>query len=134
MVRWDNGDEVDNLGHRDTYVLKLIGLIFSPGGHVRPDLFNRIPRYIERHGVEAGVEVANFEISHIKAYKDLFEQEGIDCDFIITRNMNVYISDDTAAQAKKIYEELASLGLSYVDDIHYTSGKLAEGVRHHSIS
>ncbi|KAB8264075.1 phosphoenolpyruvate phosphomutase-domain-containing protein [Aspergillus pseudonomiae] len=86
------------------------------GGHLRPDLYDRIPTYIKRHGVDAAAEVANFELSHIKVLKDLLAEENIDCDFNITRCLS------------KNYEDLVSRGLDFADDIHYTPSKNAQGI------
>ncbi|KAK1145753.1 hypothetical protein N8T08_003991 [Aspergillus melleus] len=98
------------------------------GGHLRPDLYGHIPTHLERHGAEAAAEVANFEIDHIKALKDLLVEENIDCDLNITRNMNVYSTEAAGKKAKSTVDLLASHGLKFVDDIHYTSEKNAEGV------
>ncbi|PLB43209.1 FAD dependent oxidoreductase [Aspergillus steynii IBT 23096] len=98
------------------------------GGHLRPDLYGHIPTYLERHGAEAAAEVANFEVDHIKVLKELLAEEGIDCDLNITRNMNVYRNDAAGKKAKSTVDLLASHGLGFVDDIHYTSEKNAEGV------
>ncbi|KAI9924487.1 hypothetical protein ASPWEDRAFT_102920 [Aspergillus wentii DTO 134E9] len=98
------------------------------GGHLRPDVYGHIPKYIERYGVEAGAELANFEISHVKAFKDLLAEEEIDCDFTVTRNMNVYLNDAAAEKAKKTYEALATQKLSFVDDLYFTPEKNAEGI------
>lgn len=98
------------------------------GGHLRPDLYGLIPTYIERHGIEAGAEVARFELAHMNAIKDVVAKENIDCDLNITRNMNVYLDEEGAVEAKKTFDALVAKGLSFVDDIHYTSEKNAEGV------
>ncbi|BCR84907.1 NAD(P)/FAD-dependent oxidoreductase [Aspergillus chevalieri] len=98
------------------------------GGHIRPDLYGHIPTYIERHGTEAGVELANFELSHVKALKDVIVKEEIDCDLNITRNMNVYLNEAHGEKAKRTYEALASQAHSFVEDIHYTPQKHAEGI------
>ena len=98
------------------------------GGHLRPDLYGRIPKYIKRHGVEAAAEVANFEVAHIQAFEELILEENIDCNLVITRNMNVYLNEDEADQANETYQSLAAQGLSFTDDIHYTSGEHAEAV------
>ncbi|KKA22961.1 hypothetical protein T310_3012 [Rasamsonia emersonii CBS 393.64] len=71
------------------------------GGHLRPDLYGLIPTYIERHGIEAGAEVARFELAHMNAIKDVVAKENIDCDLNITRNMNVYLDEEGAVEAKK---------------------------------
>ncbi|KAL5342886.1 FAD dependent oxidoreductase [Aspergillus crustosus] len=98
------------------------------GGHLRPDVYGNIPRYIKRHGLEAGAEVANFEIAHIKALKDLVAEEGIDCDLNLTRNMNVFLNEADGEKARKTYKALCSTGLAYTSDIHYTGPKDAEKI------
>ncbi|KAE8362928.1 FAD dependent oxidoreductase [Aspergillus caelatus] len=98
------------------------------GGHLRPDLYDRIPTYIKRHGVDAAAEVANFELNHIKAIKNLLAEENIDCDFNITRCLSVYLDEAAGEKAKKKYEDLVSRGLAFADDIHYTPSKNAEGI------
>lgn len=65
----------------------------------------------------------------MKAFKDLLAEEEIDCDFTVTRNMNVYLNDAAAEKAKKTYEALAAQKLSFVDDLYFTPEKNAEGVR-----
>lgn len=66
----------------------------------------------------------------MKALKDVITKEGIDCDLNITRNMNVYLNEAAGEKAKQTYDALATQGLSFVDDIHYTPQKHAEGVSH----
>ncbi|KAL2852955.1 FAD dependent oxidoreductase [Aspergillus pseudoustus] len=98
------------------------------GGHLRPDLYGNIPKYIERYGVDAGAEVANFEISHIPALKKVIAEENIDCDLNLTRSMNVYLNEEEGEQAKQIYEALVARGLEYTSDLHYTPHKYAEKI------
>jgi hypothetical protein len=95
---------------------------------LRPDLYGNIPKHIERHGLDAGAEVANFEIAHIKALKTLIVEEDIDCDLNLTRCMNVYLNEADGEKARKTYEALVAQGLEYTSDIHYTSMKYAEKV------
>lgn len=103
-------------------------LTIETGGHLRPDLYGHIPTYLERYGAEAAAEVANFEVEHIKAVKDLLAEEDIDCDMNITRNMNVYLNEAAGKKAKSTVDLLASHGLSFIDDMHFTPEKNAEGV------
>ncbi|KAL2865615.1 phosphoenolpyruvate phosphomutase-domain-containing protein [Aspergillus lucknowensis] len=98
------------------------------GGHLRPDLYGNIPKYIDRYGVEAAVELVDFEISHIKALKEVIAEEQIDCDFHLTRNMSVYLNEADGEKARKVYEALVSKGLGYTADIHYTPQKYAETI------
>ncbi|PYI15273.1 FAD dependent oxidoreductase [Aspergillus violaceofuscus CBS 115571] len=98
------------------------------GGHLRPDIYGHIPTYIERYGLDAGVEIADFEYAHMQALKDLLAEEQIDCDFNITRNMNVYLSEDGGERARLVYEKLLAQGVAVAKDLHYTSAKNAEGI------
>ena len=83
---------------------------------------------MKRHGIEAAAEVANFEAVHIQVFKELILEENIDCNLVITRNMNVYLNEDEANEANETYQSLAAQGLSFTDDIHYTPREHAEAV------
>ncbi|CAK42994.1 hypothetical protein CBS115989_54 [Aspergillus niger] len=96
------------------------------GGHLRPDIYGHIPTYIERSGLEAGLEIAEFEYAHIQALKDLLREENIDCDLNITRNMNVYLDEESAEKAKLAYEMLQARGVKLAEDLHYTGKRDAE--------
>ncbi|EEA19405.1 hypothetical protein TMatcc_009538 [Talaromyces marneffei ATCC 18224] len=99
------------------------------GGHVRPDTYSLIPLYIRRHGLAAAAEVAEFELSHIKAIQDVIRSEKIeDCEFLLTRNMNVYLDQNRGNETKRAIEELRDQGCSFVDDIFVVSDKDAEAI------
>jgi len=104
----------------------------STGGHLRPDLYGHIPTYIERFGVETAAELAEFEIAHVQAIKDLVAKEQIDCDFCLTRTVDVWCTQPTADKAKFAYDKMMERGLSYMNDVHFAMGKHAEGVRKHT--
>ena len=92
-------------------------------------MYGHIPKYIERFGVEAGAELAEFEISQVQAIKKLVREEKIACDFTLTRTCDVWTNQTAADKAKAVYEAMTSYGLQYMDDVHFTAGKSAEGVR-----
>lgn len=95
---------------------------------MRPDLYGHIPTYIERHGVEAAAELAEFEIAHVSAVKKIVEKENIDCDFTVTRTTDVWCNQDAAEKAKAMYDKMVAHGLKYMDDVDFTMGKDAPGV------
>jgi hypothetical protein len=64
------------------------------GGHLRPDLYEQIPKYIQRYGVDAGVQWAEFELAHMEAISELIAEERIDCDFNLTRSTDTWLSDE----------------------------------------
>lgn len=99
------------------------------GGHLRPDLYGHIPTYIDRAGPEAAAEIAEFEIAHIQAIKKLVESEQIDCDFRLTRTIDVWCNEQAAEGAKKVYERMKGHGFAYMDDVDFHIGKNVEGVR-----
>lgn len=99
------------------------------GGHLRPDLYGHIPTYVDRAGVEAGLEIAKFEIAHVNAIKKVIEKEKIDCDFTLTRTMDVWCNEKSAKQAKEVYDEMVARKFEYMDDAIFYTGRAAEGVR-----
>ncbi|TEY38116.1 hypothetical protein BOTCAL_0497g00060 [Botryotinia calthae] len=99
------------------------------GGHLRPDLYGHIPKYINRAGVRAGAEIAEFEIAHVQALKELILCEKIGCDFNLTRTCDVWNNQDAADEAKAIYDRLClKPELSYMEDVQFTIGKDAETI------
>lgn len=98
------------------------------GGHLRPDLYGHIPTHIDRQGLEAGVEIAEFEAAHVTAIKNVVAKENIDCDLVITRSTDVWCNQDAAEKAKASYDKMVAYGLKHMDDVHFVMGKDAEGV------
>lgn len=98
------------------------------GGHLRPDLYGHIPTYIKRYGVETAAELAEFEIAHVQAIKAIVTKEKIDCDFTLTRTVDVWCNQDAADKAKVVYEQMVAHGLKYMDDVDFTTGPAAEGI------
>lgn len=99
------------------------------GGHLRPDLYGHIPTYIDRTSAEAGLEIAEFEIAHVNAIKKVIEKEKIDCDFTLTRTIDVWCDEESAKQAKQVYDQMVARNFEYMDDTIFYTGKSAEAVR-----
>lgn len=100
------------------------------GGHLRPNMFDAVATCIDQHGhgVEAAAELAEFEHCHIRAVKEAIVNENIDCDFNLTRCIDVYLNEEHAEWARSTYEALRARRIPYIEDIHFTSQKNAEGV------
>ncbi|KAJ6172197.1 FAD dependent oxidoreductase superfamily [Penicillium chermesinum] len=98
------------------------------GGHVRPDMYSPMPKLIERGGIERALEVTEFEIAHIHAIKYVVEKEKIDCDFTLSRSIDVWCNEDAALKAKELYDTLAARNLEYMKDVFFVLGKEAEGI------
>ncbi|KAF2705273.1 FAD dependent oxidoreductase [Pleomassaria siparia CBS 279.74] len=102
------------------------------GGHLKPDPYNRPTKIAATHGIEAAAELAEFEASHIPAVKKLVEEESIDCDFVLTRCVDVLWTNDIMAKMKDGVDLLRKHKVSVMSDVHFASGAQAEqlsGVR-----
>ncbi|KAH0421190.1 FAD dependent oxidoreductase [Colletotrichum camelliae] len=97
-------------------------------GQLKPDVYFNIPKYIEKYGVDATVEVANFEASQVFAMKELVEKEKIDCEFTLTRTCDATLDESLAAATDEAFVKLVESGVADLKDVHYTSRKQAEMV------
>lgn len=107
---------------------KLIRANVRPGGHLKPDPFNRPDALIEEFGVEAAAEAVAFEAEHVDAIKELVEKENIDCDFIVTRAVDVQFTESTRDKLKAGYDRLVESGVATAKGVFFTSGEKAEAV------
>jgi hypothetical protein len=98
------------------------------GGHCRPDLYGHIPTYIDRAGERAGAEIAEFEIANLRAIKKIIDEEKIDCDFTLTRSIDVWCNEDSAKKAEAVYQSMVSHNFEYMDDVVFYTGDKVEGV------
>ncbi|KAM5362957.1 hypothetical protein ACJA88_013781 [Fusarium oxysporum] len=98
------------------------------GGHCRPDLYGHIPTYIDRAGERAGAEIAEFEIANLRAIKKIIDEEKIDCDFTLTRSIDVWCNEDSAKKAEAVYQSMVSHNFEYMDDVVFYTGDKVEGI------
>ncbi|KAJ0269189.1 hypothetical protein Brms1b_013661 [Colletotrichum noveboracense] len=98
------------------------------GGQLKPDVYFNIPKYIEKYGVDATVEVANFESSQVFAVKELVEKERIDCDFTLTRTCDATVDEGLATATEEAFAKLVESGVANLKDVHYTPRARAEMV------
>jgi len=59
----------------------------------------------------------------------LVEREGIDCDFTLTRALDVYLDADHAKATEEAYRKLLQIGTANLADVQLLKGKDAEQVR-----
>ncbi|KAH8660303.1 FAD dependent oxidoreductase [Xylariales sp. PMI_506] len=96
------------------------------GGHIKPDPCNRPAALVDSHGAEAAAECAAFEAQNLSAVKMVIEREGVDCDFVMTRAIDVMISETHSKKMKSNVERLRKAGLSVMDDVQFMEGPDAE--------
>lgn len=97
------------------------------GGHLKPDGFLKAATALDEHGKEAAEEVATFETRHIAAIGDLVREEGIECDFVVTRAIDVCLYDKGGEEMEAKLARLREAGVD-VGDVFYCSEESAEGV------
>ncbi|KAJ4264181.1 hypothetical protein NW762_005375 [Fusarium torreyae] len=98
------------------------------GGHVKPDTYSDIPKFARLFGIEIAAQLADFEASHVVAVKNLVEEEGLDCDFHVTRALDVYLDSTHAKKVEETYRKIARNGLVNLSDVAFTPKKHAERV------
>lgn len=99
------------------------------GGHVKPDTYFNVPKYTKLYGPKAAAELAAFEASHVFAVKDLVERESLDCDFHLTRAVDVLLDPEHAWQTEQAYRQLVKEGVVNLRDVAFIPNKDAERVR-----
>ncbi|KAJ5173544.1 FAD dependent oxidoreductase [Penicillium coprophilum] len=80
------------------------------GGHMKPDLYNGIAGLAADHGVEAAAEVAAFEAKHVSILREFVKRENIDCEYTVTKAIDVQLSRECSASLKEGYEGLIKKG------------------------
>lgn len=91
-------------------------------------MYYNILKYTEKYGAENAAAFARFEAANVLAAKELVERERIDCDFILTRALDVYLDEAHAKSTYAAYQELRRLGVADLGDVHYVEGPAAEAV------
>jgi hypothetical protein len=77
-------------------------------------------------GSEMATKIASFEASQVFEIKHLVEKEKIDCDFILTRAVDVCLDQAHADKTKAEFEALLATREPSLQDVHYAGGKAAE--------
>lgn len=98
------------------------------GGHVKPDTYFNVTKYSKMYGTEAAAELAAFEMANVYAVKKLIENEELDCDFHLTRAVDVFLDGDHAKQTLATYRNLLKAGNVDMRDTAFIPPKDAERV------
>lgn len=68
------------------------------------------------------------------AVKEFVEHKKIDCDFYLTRALDVYLDSGHATEVEGSYQELLRIGAASLGDVQFIANKDAERVRKQSTS
>lgn len=92
-------------------------------------MYYNILKYTHKYGAEQAASFAKFEARNVLAVNELVSKEKIDCDFVLTRALDVYLDDEHSRATKVAFNELSAIGVADLADIQYTEGEKAEKVR-----
>lgn len=98
------------------------------GGHLKPDSYNAISRLASEYGVEAAAEVANFEYANVEAVARFIRDEKVDCDFVLTRAIDVQFSDRHQDKLEAGYKSLLENGIEATERTYCAPREYAEKV------
>ncbi|TVY78531.1 Gamma-glutamylputrescine oxidoreductase [Lachnellula suecica] len=94
------------------------GHLLSPHSYVDP--------VVREHGVDAARELALFQRDQIYAMKGIAEKENLDCDAVLTRYFETFLTQAHADKVKRQYKEQLKAGLDFIQDVQYVGPKYAE--------
>lgn len=95
---------------------------------MKPDPYNGIAKLAAEYGDAAAAEVADFEASHVDALKALIEKEDIECDFVVTRAIDVQLDTEHCQRLKSGYDRLLGAGVAATKNAFFIPEETAEGV------
>lgn len=106
----------------------IVPVLTSEGGHLKPDSYNAISAYASEYGMEAAAEVASFEAENVKAVSEYIQKNKVDCDFVLTRAVDVQLSTGHQRRIKEGYDKLIATGLEPTNNTFSVEGTDAEMV------
>ena len=96
------------------------GHLFAPHFYVDP--------VVREYGVDAARELIVLQRSQIFAMKTVVEKENLDCDAVVTRYFETFLTRPFADKVKKQYEEQIKVGLDFIQDVAHVGPKHVEKV------
>ncbi|KAK5806037.1 hypothetical protein VI817_000295 [Penicillium citrinum] len=106
--------------------LVLASILTKTGGHVKPDIYNFIAKLAADYGGDAAAEVAAFEAKHVYAFKDFVAKENIDCDYTVTRAIDVQLNRAHYEKTKAGFQRLIAGGCAATKQAHFIDAGDAE--------
>lgn len=95
---------------------------------MKPDVYFNVLKYSKMYGPEQAARMAAFEAGNVLAVKELVERERLDCDFHLTRAVDVCLDEEHARATEKAYRELMKIGVADLRDVAFEDGRDAERV------
>ncbi|KAH7145514.1 FAD dependent oxidoreductase [Dactylonectria estremocensis] len=96
------------------------------GGHLKPDSYYSIARLANEYGIDAAAEVADFEAANFEAVADFIRDEKVNCDFVITRAIDVQLSAEHQDRIQAGYRSLLAQGVKATKNTYCAPPEFAE--------
>lgn len=98
------------------------------GGHLKPDTYMGVTKLASLYGTQQVANLQKYEAGQVYAVKRLVEDEGLDCDFHLTRACDAIMDPDVAEQKAREYRQLVKEGVVDMRDVGYVPKKDAERI------
>lgn len=91
-------------------------------------MYYNILKYSHQYTPSQAASFARFEAQNVLAVKHLVEEEGIDCDFVLTRAVDVYLDEEHSRATLENFGKLKELGKADLREVEVLEGREAEEV------
>ena len=88
------------------------------GGHLKPAPYSSALSNEKRFGTKIAQDLLRYEVDQLWHVKKLVEKESIDCDFELTRAIDVYTDKQEAESILATFQALKGAGFEFPDDLH----------------
>lgn len=85
-------------------------------------MYYNILKYSHQYTPSQAASFARFEAQNVLAVKNLVEEEGIDCDFVLTRAVDVYLDEEHSKATLENFGKLKELGKADLGDVEVLEG------------
>lgn len=85
-------------------------------------MYYNILKYSHQYTPSQAASFARFEAQNVLAVKNLVEEEGIDCDFVLTRAVDVYLDEEHSKATLEDFGKLKELGKAELGEVEVLEG------------
>lgn len=85
-------------------------------------MYYNILKYSHQYTPSQAASFARFEAQNVLAVKNLVEEEGIDCDFVLTRAVDVYLDEEHSRATLENFGKLKELGKAELGEVEVLEG------------
>lgn len=86
-------------------------------------MYYNILKYSHQYTPSQAASFARFEAQNVLAVKNLVEEEGIDCDFVLTRAVDVYLDEEHSRATLENFGKLKELGKAELGEVEGGGGE-----------